>query len=75
MSIVLTANGRTVMTMNHDYAHCLAADSRCPKDCFRFQLTAELSKMWYPFPVTWSNFEGSKECKRTRKDGDHEKAD
>lgn len=56
--------------MNHDYAHCIAADSKCPKDCFRFQLTVELSKMRDSLPMTWSNFEGSEECKRMRKDGD-----
>ena len=50
--------------MNHDYVHCLAADSRCPKDCFRYQLAADLQKRIYLLPVAWSNFEGTAECMR-----------
>lgn len=65
-NIFLQVTG-TVNSMNHDYTHCLAADSICPKGCFRFKLPMKLSEMYYPSPVTWSNFEETEECKRKKK--------
>ena len=52
--------------MNHDATHCIACDDRCPKECYRAQLTRELMRMLscYPLSVSWSNFEGTEECKR-----------
>lgn len=57
--------------MNHDATHCLACDSRCPKECYRAQLTRELNNItpMYPFPVSWSNFEGTEECMKGEEDG------
>ena len=56
--------------MNHDAAHCISADSeRCPKECYRYQLTKELSQIDYCFPVTWSDFSGTEECMRGEQDG------
>lgn len=61
---------RMVNRMNHDAAHCLACDSRCPEECYRAQLVRELRNLTpcYPFPVAWSNFEGTNECLRGKKD-------
>ena len=57
--------------MNHDYAHCWDfEDEICPKDCFRAQLVRDL-KCFNPFfPVSWSLFKGTEECKlKEGKDG------
>lgn len=56
--------------MNHDVTHC--ADykkSRCPKTCYRAQLTEELRNIVYLLPTSWSHFMGSKYCP-LGKDGD-----
>ena len=58
--------------MNHDAAHCIAADGRCPKDCYRFQLTEEYEeylRMGMRLPVSWSDFEGTDECMKEGQDG------
>lgn len=51
--------------MNHDYAHCLdyKAD-KCPKSCFRAQLTEELKQNIdrVDFMVLWANFKGTQYC-------------
>ena len=30
--------------MNHDYTYCLDYQDNCPQDCFRAELTAELTR-------------------------------
>lgn len=54
--------------MNHDVTHC--ADykkSRCPKTCYRAQLTEELRNIAYLLPTSWSHFEGTKMCLKEEK--------
>lgn len=52
--------------MNHDATHC--ADyrkSRCPKSCYRAQLTQDLRDNWLRYiflPVSWSNYRRMDEC-------------
>lgn len=52
--------------MNHDATHC--ADyrkSKCPKRCYRVQLTQDLRDNWMKFrflPISWAHFKGTKEC-------------
>ena len=52
--------------MNHDATHCTDySKSRCPKSCYRAQLTQELFDNWSRFrffPVSWANFRRSEEC-------------
>lgn len=52
--------------MNHDATHCDDyRKSRCPKSCYRAQLTQELFDNWLRFsflPVSWSNLRRSEEC-------------
>lgn len=51
--------------MNHDATHC--ADykkSKCPKTCYRAQLTEELKNIYYPLPVSWANLDGSVYCEK-----------
>lgn len=49
--------------MNHDATHCADHDPlKCPKKCYRAQLTWELRKINYQLPVSWSHFKGTKEC-------------
>lgn len=53
--------------MNHDATHC--ADykkSKCPKSCYRAQLTQELRDRHdlYYLSVSWANFKQTKECPR-----------
>ena len=53
--------------MNHDATHC--ADykkDKCPKKCYRAKLTEELRGIPYPLPRSWANFEGTKECPKTK---------
>lgn len=51
--------------MNHDATHC--SDYRvnkCPRTCYRAQLTRDLNKrpdLWY-LTTSWANFKGTKEC-------------
>lgn len=56
--------------MNHDATHCANYTSRCPKSCFRAELTAELKKIYYPLPTSWADFEGTNECPKTKKGGE-----
>ncbi len=51
--------------MNHDYCHC--ADyikSKCPKSCFRAQLTEDLEHRpdLIGIPMTYANLKGTDEC-------------
>ena len=63
-------NRRKENDMNHDATHC--ADykkTKCPKKCYRAQLTEELRGIPYPLPVSWAHFEGTKECPKPPKEG------
>ncbi len=52
--------------MNHDATHCYDYNkSKCPKSCYRAQLTEELRNNYYPLPTSWSYFKGTKECPLT----------
>ena len=48
--------------MNHDATHCFNHTSKCPKTCYRAQLTEELKNIQYPLPVSWAMFKGTDEC-------------
>ena len=49
--------------MNHDATHCADYDpKKCPKTCYRAQLTKELKEIVYLLPTSWSNFKGTKIC-------------
>lgn len=48
--------------MNHDATHCADYKKDCPKSCFRAKLTEELREIYYPLPVSWSHFKGTREC-------------
>lgn len=51
--------------MNHDYAHCLDYEKgKCPKGCFRAELTEELSHRpdLIGIPMTWASFQGEPTC-------------
>ena len=53
--------------MGHDASHCLDYDpGRCPKKCYRAQLTEDLRHrpdlVW--LPVSWMHFIGTGECLR-----------
>lgn len=54
--------------MNHDATHCIAADSKCPKDCYRLRLTEEYLRMGMRLSVSWSDFEGTDECMKEGQD-------
>lgn len=51
--------------MNHDATHCDDyKKSKCPKQCYRAQLTQDLRKRPYLFflPISWAHFKGTQEC-------------
>ena len=52
--------------MNHDATHCDDySKSRCPKSCYRAQLTQDLRNNQYKLmrlPISWANFKGTDEC-------------
>lgn len=49
--------------MNHDATHCSDfKKGKCPKDCYRAELTNELRHICYPLPTSWASFKGTKEC-------------
>lgn len=54
--------------MNHDATHCLDYTSKCPKDCYRAQLTEELKHRndLYYLPISWAHFGETKECPRRK---------
>ena len=58
--------------MNHDATHC--ADylkSKCPRSCYRAQLTQHLNDNYllYAFtPTSWAHFEETEECPLNRKE-------
>ena len=52
--------------MNHDYSHCLDyKKGKCPKKCFRAELTEDLQKHFYEYShlsTSWMHYKGTKEC-------------
>lgn len=48
--------------MNHDAMHCGDYCEECPKDCYRAQLTEELKRINYPWPVSWGMLRGTDLC-------------
>ena len=53
-----------VRSMNHDYAHCSDYEennARCPKSCFRAELTRDLLLNPQPWS-SWMHFAGTSEC-------------
>ena len=51
--------------MNHDASHCLDYDEKkCPKRCYRAQLTEELKHIKYEFNTSWVHFKGTRYCKK-----------
>lgn len=56
--------------MNHDATHCDDYKvNKCPKTCYRAQLTQDLRDSQYRFlrlPISWVNFKGTKECPLTK---------
>ncbi len=54
--------------MNHDNAHCLDFSERCPKSCFRAQLSRDLKDRTdlFGIPLTYQHFE---DCRYAKKEG------
>lgn len=49
--------------MNHDATHCFDYDKKkCPKTCYRAQLTEELKHIPYGLPTSWAMFKYTKNC-------------
>lgn len=49
--------------MNHDATHCFDYDpDKCPKDCYRAQLTEDLRKIRYPYPVSYAMLKHTDMC-------------
>ena len=60
--------------MNHDATHCADyRDGKCPKKCYRAQLTQDLRERHDLFfvPISWTNFKGTKECPIAKKVSDN----
>lgn len=59
--------------MNHDATHCADYSEKCPKSCYRAELTAELMKRrgeLHYLPISWCHYLGTRECMYRRdKDG------
>ena len=53
--------------MNHDATHCKDYDKKkCPKNCYRAELTEALKTDNYHYPVSFAHYFGTKECKLVR---------
>lgn len=55
--------------MNHDATHCDDYQvNKCPKKCYRAQLTQDLRERHDLFfaPISWANFKGTNECPLTK---------
>ena len=56
--------------MNHDATHCEDYQkSKCPKSCYRAQLTQDLKDNWSRFwllPISWASLKGTDECPITK---------
>jgi hypothetical protein len=48
--------------MNHDVTHCADWNINCPKSCYRAQITEDLRKIEYPWPVSFAMFRRTAEC-------------
>jgi hypothetical protein len=49
--------------MNHDATHCSDyRKGKCPKKCYRAELTEDLRKHFYPLPTVWASLKGTNEC-------------
>ena len=58
--------------MNHDYAHCFDYEKgKCPKGCFRAELTEDLKHRPDLLGLTFSyaRLKGTDECPRWKKGG------
>ena len=61
--------------MNHDYAHCLDQDKRCPETCFRRQLNDDLRKNPTVVPygiASWMHFRETGLCQIEKEESDAE---
>lgn len=50
--------------MNHDATHCSDYCEECPKDCCRAQLTEELKRIDYPWPVSFASLKNTNLCRK-----------
>lgn len=49
--------------MNHDATHCSDyKKGKCPKSCYRAELTEDLRRRFYPLPTAWASLKGTNEC-------------
>ena len=62
--------------MNHDATHCIDYDKRrCPKHCYRADLTEELKRRpdLIGIPISWAHYLGTEQCDRKVMDMSDEK--
>ena len=51
--------------MNHDATHCFNYDKKkCPKKCYRAQLTEDLHRVHYSLPTSFAHFKYTSHCPR-----------
>lgn len=49
--------------MNHDATHCADYErGKCPKNCYRAQLTQDLKDSHYTLPVSFSHIGWTDDC-------------
>jgi hypothetical protein len=61
------------MHRHSDATHCWNyKKGKCPRNCYRAQLTEELNQIHDDRPVSWAMFEGTEDCPKIggRKDND-----
>lgn len=56
--------------MNHDATHCANYGPKCPKDCYRAQITEELNKIENLWPVSYAYFKYTPDCPKWPKKED-----
>lgn len=55
--------------MNHDATHCFDyCKDKCPKDCYRAQLTEELKHIKYPWPLSYALLKYTDMCPKWPKE-------
>lgn len=56
--------------MNHDATHCFDFGCKCPKKCYRAQLTADLRKRadLIAMPMSFAHFKGTADCPLTKEE-------
>ena len=60
--------------MNHDSTHCADYNkNRCPKKCYRAELTEDLRNIHYLLPVSYAHFKGTKECPICKNESESQK--